>query len=287
MTITKQRHLSRIMNERGTLRAKSLDWELDKDGDNQLDWDQDEQPPLSIFANDEGFLTKEAFSADNGISLSESTNADGDPVLTFSGQEYGVETDKGLTLSSDNNFSVNDDQRGVISQFGASADSYVVSNADSVSIYFNATTDANGSPELNDEKFRFSNQGVFYALGDIVGFATSTVSDPRLKGDITPIEGALGKIRSLGGYTYSYNTNSRKSAGVLSTEVEKVLPSAVTRHQTPIIGQPGTQEYQTVDYNQLHGLHVEAIKELSEIVKLQGEVIEELRSEIEDLRNGS
>ena len=73
----------------------------------------------------------------------------------------------------------------------------------------------------------------------------------------------------------SYNKDGKKSAGVIAQEIEKVLPSAVENKSLVFHSDrgEGDVEYKTVHYDQLHGLLIEAIKEL--------------KAEIEELKNGS
>ena len=78
--------------------------------------------------------------------------------------------------------------------------------------------------------------------------------------------------RQINGYTFSYNKDGKKSAGVIAQEIEKVLPSAV-ENKSLVFHEEGDVEYKTVHYDQLHGLLIEAIKEL--------------KAEIEELKNGS
>jgi hypothetical protein len=87
-----------------------------------------------------------------------------------------------------------------------------------------------------------------------------------LKSDIQKIEGALDKLCTLSGYTFTYTPDNTASAGILSTEVAKVLPSAIRPKKLPL--KTGDEEtvYDTVQYDQLHGLLIEAIKELREEV---------------------
>ena len=56
------------------------------------------------------------------------------------------------------------------------------------------------------------------------------------------------------------------SAGVLSTEVEEVLPSAVQHKKLPLKADDDT-EYGVVEYDQLTAILIEAVKELSARVK--------------------
>ena len=121
------------------------------------------------------------------------------------------------------------------------------------------------------EDMRLTDAGALHVDNNITAYST-TVSDIRLKHDIQKIEGALEKVQQLNGYTFIYDKEDRPSAGVIAQEVEKVLPSAVTEDDLPFHGDEGVA-YKTVQYDQLHGLLIEAIKEL--------------KAEIEDLKNGS
>jgi hypothetical protein len=115
------------------------------------------------------------------------------------------------------------------------------------------------------EQFRIEGNGNVHADGDIVAFTTS-FSDSRLKTDIAKIDNALDKVEQLNGYTFTYTTDDRKSAGVIAQEVEKVLPSAVSEKEMPLKIDDGVA-YKTVEYDQLVGLLIEAVNELSNRVK--------------------
>jgi hypothetical protein len=112
----------------------------------------------------------------------------------------------------------------------------------------------------NAEDMRLDNSGNLHVDANITAYS-ATVSDVRLKHNIEKIDGALNKVQQLNGYTFTYNKEDKLSAGVIAQEVEKVLPSAVTEMDTPFHGDEGVT-YKTVQYDQLHGLLIEAIKEL-------------------------
>jgi hypothetical protein len=122
-----------------------------------------------------------------------------------------------------------------------------------------------------DEHMRILENGDLHSDGNVVAYST-TISDERLKENIKPIEGALDKVGQLSGYTFTYKADGKQSAGVIAQEVEAVLPSAVTESTLPLKTDDDV-EYKTVQYDQLHGLLIEAIKEL--------------KAEIEELKNGS
>lgn len=121
------------------------------------------------------------------------------------------------------------------------------------------------------EEMRLSGTGNLDVDGNITAYST-VVSDQRLKHDIKKIDNALDKVSQINGYTFTYNKDNKKSAGVVAQEIEQVLPSAVNNQKLVFHGQEGI-EYKTVQYDQLHGLLIEAIKEL--------------KSQIEELKSGS
>ena len=106
--------------------------------------------------------------------------------------------------------------------------------------------------------------------GNVIAYST-TISDERLKKDIVKIDNALDKVSQLNGYTFEYLADGKKSAGVIAQEVEKVMPSAIIESTLPLkMGDDDETEYKTVQYDQLHGLMIEAIKELkAEIEELK------------------
>ena len=120
------------------------------------------------------------------------------------------------------------------------------------------------------EDMRLTDSGDLHVDGDVIGFST-TISDQRLKHDINKIDNALDKVSQINGYTFTYNDGGKHSAGVIAQEIENVLPSAVESKKLAFSGQDDV-EYKTVHYDQLHGLLIEAIKEL--------------KAEIEELKNG-
>jgi hypothetical protein len=114
----------------------------------------------------------------------------------------------------------------------------------------------------------------FYASGnitcaqDIIAYAS--LSDKRLKTDLTKIDNSLSKVNTLNGYEFIFNNDApkhlvnKKSYGLIAQEVEEVLPHAVDQRPSGFKG---------VDYEKIIPLLVECIKEL--------------KSEIDDLKCNS
>lgn len=135
----------------------------------------------------------------------------------------------------------------------------------------NYTQDALSFTRNTSEFMRLENDADLHVDGNVVAYST-TISDIRLKKDIAPIEDAVTKVQQLNGCTFTYLKDDRQSAGLIAQDVEKVLPSAVIEDEAVFHGEEG-ETYKTVQYDQLIGLLVEAVKEL--------------KAEIEELKNGT
>jgi len=102
--------------------------------------------------------------------------------------------------------------------------------------------------------------GNMTAAGNVTAY-----SDPRLKENITPLTGAVEKIKKLNGMEFTWKdlpdvvgTPGARDYGVLSTEVAEVAPHAI--HESPHTAPEG-DTYKTVAYDKLIPLLIEAIKE--------------------------
>jgi len=101
--------------------------------------------------------------------------------------------------------------------------------------------------------------GILSVTDDITAFWTS---DERLKDNITPIDNPLEKIISISGNTFDWNEKSNKEGhdvGLIAQEIREALPEAVIERDNG---------YLAVDYHKVVPLLVEAIKELSDKVKV-------------------
>ena len=114
----------------------------------------------------------------------------------------------------------------------------------------------------SSERFRMEADGDFHADGDVIAFST-TVSDVALKSDIQMIPNALDKIDEVRGVTFTRH-NGQKSAGIIAQELEKVLPEAVREKTLALVD---GKTYKTVEYDAIHGLLINCIKELKEEIK--------------------
>lgn len=102
-----------------------------------------------------------------------------------------------------------------------------------------------------------------------VDFDLQSGSDIRYKSNIKRISGALGKVKQLKGVTYNYKGNKRTSIGFIAQEVEPILPEVVSTDADGFKG---------IGYANIVALLSEAIKE-------QQVMIDELRAEIDAIKS--
>jgi len=179
--------------------------------------------------------------------------SDGDGTFT-----WATPTDTNTTYSagsgldlSGTTFSVETDLRDGITHVGLDSGDYIgFTNNSRIDFYVNGGNEA-----------RLESDGDFHADGDVIAYST-TISDARLKQNVQGIENAVAKVGQLNGYTFEYIADGKISAGVIAQEVEAVLPEAVSEKLLPLKKDDG-QEYKVVNYDALHGLLIEAVKELT------------------------
>ena len=160
----------------------------------------------------------------------------------------------GLDLSGTNQFAVKGDIIDVDSIGKDAGDKIVFSNNNRIEFHVNG-----------GEEMRLLSSGALHVDNDIIAYS-NTISDPRLKTDVVRIDDALERVQALTGYEFTYKHDGRASAGVMSDEVGKVLPCAVTETDLAFHGGEG-ELYDVVQYDQLHALLIEAVKTLAERVE--------------------
>jgi hypothetical protein len=101
----------------------------------------------------------------------------------------------------------------------------------------------------------------------VIAYSTTIASDASLKENIQPVSG-LQSVMALDGVSFDWKRDGKKSAGVIAQQVQKIMPEAVTE----VKAMDGSK-YLSVNYNALTSVLIEAIKDL--------------KTEIEDLKNGS
>lgn len=111
-----------------------------------------------------------------------------------------------------------------------------------------------------------------------------SLSDSRLKENITVIPDAIDKVKTLQGVTFTRKNDGSEGTGLIAEELEKVLPQAVYEttllgekdYKTDVLDEENTTKYKAIRYGITVGLLVQAIKE-------QQTIIEDLKARIETL----
>jgi len=121
-----------------------------------------------------------------------------------------------------------------------------------------------------DDTAHWVSSGGLLVAGEVVTF----YSDRRLKDNVVPIQQALEKVNKLNGIIYTANdlagqlgfSNKKSMVGLFADEVDAVLPEAVCT--APFDQDAGGssisgKNYQTIKYEKLVPLLIEAVKELT------------------------
>ena len=107
--------------------------------------------------------------------------------------------------------------------------------------------------------------------------AAGSISDERLKEDISLIDNPLDKIKELKGITYKLKKSGYIGTGLIAQDLQKVLPEAVYEVNEP---EKNDESYLAISYGNTVGLLVESIKE-------QQVIIEDLQTQINEVKNGN
>ncbi len=167
-----------------------------------------------------------------------------------SGYITGVTAGTGIDVSG-TTVSLETDLRDGIVAIGLDSNDYMGIGTDQFNWFIN------GGNEM-----RLEADGDLHVDGDVIAFST-TVSDVALKSDIQMIPNALDKIDEVRGVTFTRH-NGQKSAGIIAQELEKVLPEAVREKNLALLD---GKTYKTVEYDAIHGLLINCIKELKDQIK--------------------
>lgn len=99
------------------------------------------------------------------------------------------------------------------------------------------------------------------STGRLSATIVNSLSDEKLKKDISTIDGALDKVKQLRGVDYTWKESEEKSKGVIAQELQEVFPELVSESESGL----------SVNYNGIIGVLIEAIKEQQkQIDKLSG-----------------
>ena len=201
----------------------------------------------------------------NGTSLKDVsetlTNKSGNISMFTNDSGYltSITAGSGIDVSG-TTISVETDLRDGITHVGLDTGDYISWSNNAHTSFF-----VNGNEEA-----RLEADGDFHADGNLIAYST-TISDVALKSDINVIPNALDKLDEIRGVTFTRH-NGKQSAGIIAQELEKVLPQAINETELPLQMNDG-KKYKTVEYDAIHGLLIQAIKEL--------------KQELNDLKNKS
>ena len=238
-----------------------------------LTWTNTATGPLSANTSQPSWTTTE------GISFNTAT-ASNFGIQTYPGQGTGFNfltngVTNGTVNIATNAVTGNLFTAGTTVNIGAASGTTTISNT---ALTFNGTT-INATAMTN---FNGKTTGCFMYLGSLgVGtstnpgdgqiYATSNItayySDDRLKTRLGNIENALEKLETLTGFYYEANETAQalgyepiREVGVSAQDVQKILPEIVK--PAPI-----DAKYMTIHYEKLTPLVIEAVKELSAMVR--------------------
>ena len=144
---------------------------------------------------------------------------------------------------------------------GSASDPTFTFSSDTNTGMFRVEANTLGFSTNGAEEMRLTAAGDLHVDGNVIAYST-TISDRRLKSDITNISNALDKVGQINGVTFVRNHNGEKAAGIVAQEIMEVLPEAVKSQALPLQTGEQDQEYYVVEYDAVTGLLVEAVKEL-------------------------
>ena len=199
------------------------------------------------------------------------TSATETVVNTDTNTTYSADGNYGMTLSG-TTFRLEDDRR----RNSTTTDIYTGNTHDFT--FYDASVGIRWYT-AGSEDMRLLDNGTLHVDGDVVAYST-TVSDERLKDNVTTIQNPLDKIKALRGVEYDWNAGNRKGKrdlGLIAQEVEMVIPEIVHEHELPLIDGESDTIYKTVDYEKMVAVLIEGMKE-------QQSQIDELKSEISKLK---
>ena len=233
---------------------------LDTDGDTSITADTDDQIDIKIAGADDFAFKANSFEVQTGS------------IIDMNGTELVLDADADTSITADTDDQIDikianadeyqltattldakgNDILSLQGKFGSDAGDYLVWTTDTQLDFY-----VNGNNEV-----RLEADGDLHVDNDVIAFSTTIASDVALKSDIEVIPNALDKIDSIQGYTFK--KLGKKSAGIIAQELEKVLPEAVKEKKLSL---HDGKTYKTVEYDAIHGLLIQAIKELKNEIR--------------------
>jgi hypothetical protein len=94
------------------------------------------------------------------------------------------------------------------------------------------------------------------------GTTYNSVSDYRLKENITPLENGLDRVLQLKPSKFNWIETGNETEGFIAHELQEYFPDAVTGEKDAVYSSTGNIKPQSVDYGRITPLLVKAIQEL-------------------------
>ena len=245
-------------------------------------------------ASDSNVFTDADHTKLNGIEASATADQTASEILakllTVDGSGSGLNADvlDGLDSGSFIRADAADTASGDITFSGGAGAVTISSGSDIRLSHGNWTGEANGKIQChgNHMYLQTNSQFIFRRdngteilyinnSGDLVADGNVTAySDIRLKKDIVTIDSPIEKIKQMRGVYYKEIETDRPRTGVIAQEIEKVLPEVVIDNEQTDPETGVTTSTKAVDYGNMVGVLIEAIKE-------QQDEIERLRAILE------
>ena len=99
------------------------------------------------------------------------------------------------------------------------------------------------------------------------GTTYTSVSDYRLKENVTLLENGLDRLMQLKPSKFNWIETGNESEGFIAHELQEYFPDAVTGEKDDVYSSTGNIKPQSVDYGRITPLLVKAIQELTARVK--------------------
>ena len=205
-----------------------------------------------------GLPVIEAF-ADNTVRLGKYSAASGS-AMTITGSNY-VYINTPVNPVTDNAVP----QLGILAGSGTDAMNikHIQNGNNTLNIWQTGTTSHNaiafykGDTQTNRGLITVTTSGTTY----------NSVSDYRLKENITPLENGLDRVLQLKPSKFNWIETGDESEGFIAHEIQEIFPDAVTGEKDAVYSSAGNIKPQSVDYGRITPLLVKAIQELTARVK--------------------
>jgi len=206
---------------------------------------------LTLDMSDAGAATFNGkITADAGIDI-DNFNIDGTTIALSSG-DMVLDAAGDIVLDSAQNVELKDDGTLYATLQNENSDFRIISIISDKDIIFRGN---DGGSYIDALTLDMSAAGAATFNNDVTAF-----SDERLKSNITTIPDALSKVTEMRGVHYVRDATGKDSTGVIAQELQKVAPELVLTADDEM----GTL---SVNYGNITGYLIEAVKELSARVK--------------------